>query len=58
MGLFNFSKKESSGIFIPKDGGYVELTESIENDSINGIAEYLGYELNQIHTYMGDFDII
>lgn len=47
MGQYSFSQKKSSGIFIPKNDGFIELTEPIENTSINGIALHLGYHPDQ-----------
>lgn len=55
MGLFGSSKK-SSGIFVPHGNGFRELTDTIENKSINGIAEYLGYNTNEFHTFIGNWN--
>lgn len=53
-----FPKKElSTGIFIPDEDSFSELTEEIENGSINGIAIHMGYHPDQIHTYFGEFDL-
>ncbi len=57
MGLFSFSQKKSSGIFIPDGDGYKELTDSIEDNSINGISIHLGYNPDQIRIVFGDFDL-
>lgn len=55
MNLFGPSKK-STGIYVPHGNGFRELTDQIENKSINGIAEYLGYNTNQIHTFIGNWN--
>src|SRR5882762_8725220 len=47
--------KKSSGIFIPYGNGFVELTDTVENTSLNGIAQHLGYQIEQIYVYFGDF---
>jgi hypothetical protein len=44
-------------IFIPDKLGFKELTDKIENTSINGISEYLVYHPDQSNTYFGDFDV-
>jgi len=56
MGLFSSSSKKSSGIFIPQNGGFAELTNEIENTSIIGISHFLGYHEDQIHTYHTDYN--
>ncbi|GAA4419250.1 hypothetical protein GCM10023187_53380 [Nibrella viscosa] len=50
--IFN-KKKKSSGIFIPKGQAFKELTEALEDTSINGISEHLGYNTNQVQAYYG-----
>lgn len=53
-----FPKKElSTGIFIPDGDSFSELTETLENGSINGITIHMGYHPDQIHTYFGEFDL-
>jgi len=59
---FNFfKKKRSSGVFVPKGEDFEEVTDKIENASLNGISEHLGYHPDQVHFYFGrhdnDFDI-
>jgi len=56
MELQSFTKKKSSGIFIPNGEGFSELTDYIGEGSINDISHHLGYNPNQTITYFGDFD--
>jgi len=55
---FNFFKKhKSSGLFIPSGDDYKEVTDKIENASLNGISEHLGYHSDQLHFHFGKNDI-
>ena len=53
MNLLNIfgRNKKSSGVFIPKNLEYIELTDDIAFKSINGITEHLGYHSDQAHGY-------
>lgn len=44
------------GIFIPDNGVFKNIIETIPNRSINGISEYLGYHPNQVYTYFESED--
>lgn len=56
MGFFTSANKKSTGIFVPQEGGYQELTDTIENTSILGVSTHLGYHPDQIHVYHTDYD--
>jgi T5orf172 domain len=43
--------KKSTGIFVPFGSEFKELTDNIENNSANGIAEHLGYQPTQFFSY-------
>jgi hypothetical protein len=47
------SKKESSGIFVPAENGFRELTDGPAAPSVNEMAKYFGYEPDQVHFYLG-----
>lgn len=52
MSLFSlFKPKNSSGIFIPDGKGFRELAEPVAVRNIKGIAEHLGYHVDQIDAY-------
>jgi len=55
MNLTSFfsSKKESSGIFVPAENGFRELTDGPGAPSVNEMAVYFGYEPDQVHFYIG-----
>lgn len=57
MSLFSFfkSNKKSSGIFVPDNSGFKELTDSITTKSINDISMHLGYHPDQVHSYFGNY---
>lgn len=50
MRFFTRRKKESSGIFVKKGGNYEELINEVTKESINAVTEYLGYNIDQVHT--------
>ncbi|SDI83721.1 hypothetical protein ACRQ5D_10195 [Mucilaginibacter sp. P25] len=50
------SQKESSGYFIPSINGFSELTNPPLNASFNDISNSLGYHIDQIQMYLGDYD--
>jgi len=56
MGFLSSSNKKSSGIFVPADGGFKELTDTVANRSIIGISNYLGYHEDQVYTYHTDYN--
>lgn len=43
--------KQSSGLFIPDNSGFKELTDEIPIKSINAISEHLGYHPDQVYSY-------
>jgi len=49
-------QKKSSGLFIPDGTNFKELIEYPPKKSINDVAQYLGYNIDQVHTYYGDFN--
>lgn len=54
LSLFQ-SKKESTGIFIPKENGFVELEDVPASESINDIASHLGYNTDQFYVHNSYF---
>lgn len=44
-----FNKRESSGVFKPSNGGFVEYKGDIGNGSINDIRTVLGYHADQVY---------
>lgn len=56
FGLFN-GKKESTGVFIPVDNGFKEVTTiNVKDHSLNDVSAHLGYETDRVHMYFGDYD--
>ncbi len=51
LSTFFGSSKKSSGLFIPCNTEFIELTDKIPFKSINGISEHLGYHPDQVHAY-------
>lgn len=56
--LSMFSNSKSTGIFVPDKTGFVELKDEIQNKSIVGISEHLGYHPDQVFSYIGPSDDI
>lgn len=55
--MFNiFKKKKSSGVFVPSGDTFKEVTEKIEETSLNGISIHLGYHPDQLLYYFGQHD--
>ncbi|MRG47476.1 hypothetical protein GFS24_20310 [Chitinophaga sp. SYP-B3965] len=48
--------EKRSGIFVPTESGFQEFKGDIENESINGIIEHLGYHRTQVHVLFGDYE--
>jgi hypothetical protein len=55
MSLLSPSTKTSSGLFVPVRFGYREIADPISKESTNKITEFLGYHIDQVSTYLGDF---
>lgn len=56
--MFNlFKKKQSSGVFIPDGNEFREVTDKIEDASLNGISIHLGYHPDQLRFYFGQFNM-
>jgi len=44
------NEKKSSGVFVNNGDHYDELVDEVTKESINAITEFLGYNIDQVHT--------